>query len=207
MWRKHADLHCKEFQAQWNALAAPAVAEPAPVHPTPQQRAVLAAVGRPWPEPLPMPEPLTPQPLPMPDPVTPQPVTPQQWPMPDPVTPQPVTPQQSPMPEPVTPEPLPMPELVTPAIASSLLNADHRRLPDSDRFRWTPDGAADVEIIAAGEAIRLQITMAYPVWSDVPARPGGQLRHLEMKHYNKSGYSFPGGPVSEPRARWKICAR
>ena len=43
--------------------------------------------------------------------------------------------------------------------------------------------------------------MAYPVWSDVPARPGGQLRHLEMKHYNKNGYSFPGGPVSEPRAR------
>src|SRR5467141_2062565 len=60
MWRKHADLHCKEFQAQWNALAAPAVAEPAPVHPTPQQRAVLAAVGRPVPEPLPMPEPVTP---------------------------------------------------------------------------------------------------------------------------------------------------
>ena len=45
------------------------------------------------------------------------------------------------------------------------------------------------------------------LFADVPARPGGQLRHLEMKHYNKSGYSFPGGPVSEPRARWKICAR
>ena len=36
-----------------------------------------------------MPEPVTPQPMPMPDPVTPQTVTPQPLPMPEPVTPQP----------------------------------------------------------------------------------------------------------------------
>ena len=76
------------------------------------------------------------------------------------------------------------------------LFADHMRLADYDTFQWTPDGAADVR------DIRLQCTMAFPIWPAAGGKPAGQIHHLEMRQYNREGLSLDrGGLVSEPHAR------
>lgn len=81
------------------------------------------------------------------------------------------------------------------------LFADHMRLADDDTFQWTPDGAADFTVRTPAGIIRLQCTMAYPIWPAAAARPAGQIHHLEMHQYNTEGLSYRGGLVSEPRAR------
>lgn len=81
------------------------------------------------------------------------------------------------------------------------LFADHMRLADDDTFAWTPDGAADFTIWTASEVIRLQCTMAYPIWTAAAGKPAGQIHHLEMRQYNAEGRSYRGGLVSEPCAR------
>ena len=76
------------------------------------------------------------------------------------------------------------------------LFADHMRLADDDTFRWTPDGAADFTVRTSSEIIRLQCTMAYPIWAAAGGQPAGQMRQ-----YNREGLSYRGGLVSEPCAR------
>lgn len=43
--------------------------------------------------------------------------------------------------------------------------------------------------------------MAFAERPDTVGMQGGHLRKLEMKHANVEGFSFPGGFVSQPRAR------
>jgi hypothetical protein len=96
------------------------------------------------------------------------------------------------------------------------LLVDHMRLSDSDTFRWTPDGAGDIELCSAGEGFRIQVTMAYPQWNIAPSEPahaawqetdgcpGGYLHSRRMKRIRNDGYSFGGGGDSVPRARdWR----
>jgi hypothetical protein len=81
------------------------------------------------------------------------------------------------------------------------LFADHMQLADEDTFQWTPDGAADFTVRTSSETIRLQCTMAYPIWPAAGDKPAGQIHHLEMRQYNREGLSYRGGLVSEPHAR------
>jgi hypothetical protein len=81
------------------------------------------------------------------------------------------------------------------------LFADHMALADDDTFQWTPDGAADFAVRTSSEIIRLQCTMAYPIWTAAGRKPAGQIHHLEMHQYNAAGHSYRGGLVSEPCAR------
>ena len=81
------------------------------------------------------------------------------------------------------------------------LFADHIGLADEDTFQWTPDGAADFTVQTPTEIIRLQCTMAYPIWPAAGAKPAGQIHHFEMRQYNRDGLSYRGGLVSEPCAR------
>lgn len=81
------------------------------------------------------------------------------------------------------------------------LFADHMGLADSDTFQWTPEGAADFTVRTSFETIRLQCTMAYPIWPAADGKPAGQIHHLEMRQYNREGLSYRGGLVSEPHAR------
>ena len=75
------------------------------------------------------------------------------------------------------------------------------KLADDDTFQWTPDGAADFTLRTPIEVIRLQCTMAYPIWPAAGGKPAGQIHHLEMCQFNSEGLSYRGGLVSEPRAR------
>jgi hypothetical protein len=79
--------------------------------------------------------------------------------------------------------------------------ADHKELSDDDEFCWTPDAAADFTIRSNDELMKIQNTMAYVEWEGSVAKQGGHLHKLEMHQSNKVGHSFPGGLVSEPRAR------
>jgi hypothetical protein len=81
------------------------------------------------------------------------------------------------------------------------LFADHMRLADYNTFRWTPHGAADFTVRTSSDTIRLQCTMAYPVWPAAGGKPTGQIHHLEMRQYNGEGFSYRGGLVSQPHAR------
>jgi hypothetical protein len=81
------------------------------------------------------------------------------------------------------------------------LFAEHMALADDETFQWTPDGAADFTVRTASEAIPLQCTMAYPIWTAAAGKPAGQIHHLEMRQYNTDGRSYRGGLVSEPCAR------
>jgi hypothetical protein len=81
------------------------------------------------------------------------------------------------------------------------LFADHIALADEATFRWTPDGAADFTVQSPTEIIRIQCTMAYPIWPAAGTTPAGQIHHLEMRQYNRDGLSYRGGLVSEPCAR------
>jgi hypothetical protein len=81
------------------------------------------------------------------------------------------------------------------------LLADHMRLSDDDTFIWTLDSAADFEVHASNEVIKIQVTMAYPEWSVTVGQKGGHVHYREMEKYNADGYSFGGGLISSPRAR------
>jgi len=81
------------------------------------------------------------------------------------------------------------------------LFADHMTLADDDTFQWTPDGAGDFTVRTSFEAIPLQCTMAYPIWTAAGGKPAGQIHHLEMHQYNTDGRSYRGGLVSKPCAR------
>jgi hypothetical protein len=63
------------------------------------------------------------------------------------------------------------------------LFADHTALADDDTFQWTPDGAADFTVRTSSEIIRLQCTMAYPIWAAAGGQPAGQIHHFEMRQY------------------------
>jgi len=79
--------------------------------------------------------------------------------------------------------------------------ADHKALSDDGEFCWTPDAAADFTIRSRRKTIKIQSTMAYVEWEDSVAKQGGHLHKLEMLQSNKVGHSFPGGLVTEPKAR------
>ncbi len=81
------------------------------------------------------------------------------------------------------------------------LFTDHMKLADNDTFQWTPDGAADFTVRTPAEVIRLQCTMAYPIWPAADGKPAGQIHHLEMRQFNGVGLSYRGGLISEPHAR------
>ena len=81
------------------------------------------------------------------------------------------------------------------------LFADHMKLADGDTFQWTPEGAADFTVRTRAETMRLQCTMAYPIWPAAGGKSAGQIHHLEMRQFNKEGLSYRGGLVSEPHAR------
>jgi len=81
------------------------------------------------------------------------------------------------------------------------LLADHKKLANDDKFRWTPNEAADFEVRAACALIKIQSTMAYAEWSEKAGVHGGHVRHLEMEKLNADRYNFGGGLVVEPRAR------
>jgi hypothetical protein len=59
------------------------------------------------------------------------------------------------------------------------LFVDHMRLSDYDTFQWTPDGAADFTVRTSSDTIRLQYTIAYPIWPAVGST-ACQIHHLEM---------------------------
>jgi hypothetical protein len=65
------------------------------------------------------------------------------------------------------------------------LFADHMTLADDDTFQWTPDGAGDFTVRTSFEAIPLQCTMAYPIWTAAGGKPAGQIHHLEMRQLRR----------------------
>lgn len=81
------------------------------------------------------------------------------------------------------------------------LFADHMKLADDETFQWTPNGAADFTVSTSSKIIRLQCTMAYPIWTPAGGTPAGQIHYFEMRQYNADGRSYRGGLVSEPCAR------
>jgi hypothetical protein len=60
-------------------------------------------------------------------------------------------------------------------------------LSDDDAFKWTPVGAADVEVRTGGKAVKIQCTTAYAERVGTIAKQGGHLRSLEMKESNATG--------------------
>jgi hypothetical protein len=79
--------------------------------------------------------------------------------------------------------------------------ADHKGLSDEAEFCWAPDDVADFTIRANDKTIKFQITLAFAEWEDSIAEQGGHIHKLELIQPNKEGHSFPGGLVSEPKAR------
>jgi hypothetical protein len=82
--------------------------------------------------------------------------------------------------------------------------ADHISLSDDATFRWTPLGAADFEVRAAGKTIKIQSTMAYAEREGTIGIQGGHVRKLEMKKYNADGFSWGGGLEHFPFVKNRI---
>ncbi len=90
--------------------------------------------------------------------------------------------------------------------------AEELGLLDDDLFKWTPEGAADVEFRGGGETIKIQCTMAYAERLGTVAKQGGHLRKLEMEESNATGMVWLGGglkrpqvvDVGEDREAWRI---
>lgn len=82
--------------------------------------------------------------------------------------------------------------------------ADRKKLSDDETFIWTQGEPFDFKVTFAGKTLKLQVTVAFPAWSVIPANSSaghGYVHAREMKHLNEHGHSFGGGLVSQPRAR------
>jgi hypothetical protein len=77
-----------------------------------------------------------------------------------------------------------------------LLFVDGKKMPDDGTFRLMPDRhAIDVELVALGHQIAVQVTVADPSWplaEDSLAKSGGHLHHLRMERLREGQPAFGG---------------